>query len=94
MLPSFRMLPIFSMGLVLLVSPVNAAIICDGGFQVVRGEPVSTPYCQDEALAAFARKNGARTSGDEIRRSSDLKRQSCVAAGDTNTQPCGDYLAD
>ncbi len=88
MLLSFRGLPIFSMELVLLASPVNAAIICDGGFQIVRGEPVSTPYCQDEALAAFARKRGARTSGDEIRGSSDLKRQSCVAAGDTNIQAC------
>jgi len=89
-----RALPILLMGLALSASPVDAAIFCDGSFQIVRGEPVSTPYCQDEALAAFARKNGARTSGDEIRRSSDLKRQSCVAAGDTNTQACGDYLAD
>ena len=59
MLLSFRALPIFSMGFVLSVSPVNAAIICDGGFQIVRGEPISTPYCQDEDLAASARKNGA-----------------------------------
>lgn len=91
---TFRLFSIISMGFVLLPSPVKAAIICEGGFQIVRGEPISTPYCQDEDLAASARKYGERTSGNEIRRSSELKRQSCVAAGDTNTQACGDYLAD
>jgi len=45
---TFRLFSIISMGFVLLPSPVKAAIICEGGFQIVRGEPISTPYCQDE----------------------------------------------
>ena len=91
---SMKVLSIFSTGLVTLATPVNAAIICAGSFQIVRGDPVSTPYCEDEDLAPTARKYGARISGDAIRRSSELKREACVGAGDPNAQSCANYLGD
>ena len=89
-----RVLLVFATGFVAAATPVKAAIICDGSFQIVRGEPVSTPYCQDEDLAASLRKHGAWISGDAIRKSSELKRQSCVATGDATSQTCANYLGD
>ena len=84
-----RALLALATGFVAASTPVKAAIICDGSFQIVSGEPVSTPYCQDEDLAASVHKQGARISGDAIRRSPELKRQSC--AGDATSQTCASY---
>ena len=67
----------------LLASPAAANIRCDGAYQIVNGKPVSTPYCQDEDLAAHARLRGANVSGDQIRNSTDTKRRVCVATNDT-----------
>ena len=82
------------MGLVVLATPGHAAIVCDGSFQIVRGEPISTPYCEDEDLAASVRKFSARNSGDAIRRSSEVKRQSCLFSANASTQTCSNYLGD
>lgn len=37
------------------VSAPAAAIECRGGYQVVQGNLLSTPYCQDALLAKVAR---------------------------------------
>ena len=89
-----RVLFMFATGFVAAATPVKATIICDGSFQIVRGEPLSTPYCQDEDLAASVRKHGARISGDAIRKSPELKRQSCADTGDATSQTCANYLGD
>ena len=89
-----RVLLIFATGFVAATTPVKAAIICDGSFQIVRGEPVSTPYCQDEDLAASVREHGVWISGDAIRKSPELKRQSCAGTGDATSQTCASYLGD
>ena len=64
-------------------SPAAANIRCDGSYQIVNGQPVSTPYCQDEDLASRARLRGAAVSGDQVRSSPDVKRKVCVATSDT-----------
>lgn len=66
-----------------LSNPAAANIRCDGAYQFVNGRPVSTPYCQDEQLAARARARNMPVSGAAIRNDLDLKRKVCVASTDT-----------
>jgi hypothetical protein len=75
-----KALPILAIWFVASVMPANAGIVCDGNFQIVNGQPVSTPYCEDEQLAHALRWRGAKTSGEAIRRSAELKRESCLIA--------------
>ena len=59
-----------------LFVPLDAAqarIECDGNFQIVKGHPIATPYCQDQNLARVAQSYGMRTSFQEIRRSDSVK---------------------
>ena len=93
-MPLCQRVLLIATGFVAAATPVKAAIICDGSFQIVRGEPISTPYCQDEDLAASVRKHGVRISGDAIRKSPELERQSCVATGDATYPACANYLDD
>jgi hypothetical protein len=62
----------------------EARIVCDGNFQIVRGQPVSTPYCREQNLARVARTFGWRVSADEIRYSESTKAQVCRAIGFDN----------
>jgi hypothetical protein len=59
----------------------EAAIQCDGNFQIVRGQPVATLYCREMNLARVARTYGWRLSVDEIRDSETRKAQVCRAIG-------------
>ncbi len=81
-------------GIVFLATQADAAILCDGNFQILSGAAISTPYCQDENLAALERNQGIRVSGDAIRRSPDAKRQACTTAATTDETSCADYLGD
>jgi hypothetical protein len=62
----------------------QARIECDGNFQVVQGQPIATPYCQDQNLARVAQSYGMRTSFQELRRSDSVKGQICRAIGHDN----------
>jgi hypothetical protein len=64
--------------------PAAARIACEGGFQMVRGQPVATPYCQDENLAKVARTYGIRVSAETIRRSESTKASVCRTIGHDN----------
>lgn len=75
-------------------SQAHAAIVCDGNFQIVDGMRVSTPYCQDETLAAQQRKRGSGVSGSEIRRHPELKREACTLASPANETTCAGYTSD
>jgi hypothetical protein len=57
------------------------AIKCDGRFQIVQGQPVSTPYCEDNYLAYVARTSGIRVSGAAIRQNPRLKDEVCHVVG-------------
>ncbi|MFZ1105207.1 MAG: hypothetical protein WAN86_20540 [Hyphomicrobiaceae bacterium] len=71
----------------------EARIRCDGNFQIVRGQPVSTLYCQERELARVARKFGWRVSVNEIRYSESTKAQVCRAIGFDNRvqEVCSPY---
>jgi hypothetical protein len=71
----------------------EARIVCDGNYQIVRGQPVSTPYCREENLARVARTFGWRISVQEIRYSESKKAQLCRAIGFDNRvqEVCGPY---
>jgi hypothetical protein len=60
---SLRALPILVIAFVASIMPANAGIVCDGNFQIVNGQPVSTPYCEDEKLARALRLRGALRAG-------------------------------
>jgi hypothetical protein len=76
--------------------PATARIICDGDFQIVHGQPVSTPYCRDEHLAWVARSYGMRVSGDAMRHDPNAKALVCRFIGHDNrvSEACHDYRDD
>ena len=60
---------------------VAAAIACKNGFQLVQGNYLSTPYCQDDLLAKVARQYGMKVSSAAIRENPNLKRDVCRFVG-------------
>jgi hypothetical protein len=78
----------------LAYNAAEARILCDGNFQIVRGQPVSTLYCKEQNLARVARMFGWRVSVDEVRYSESKKAQVCRAIGFDNrvTEICGPYM--
>jgi hypothetical protein len=64
-----------------LPGAASARIRCDGGFQIVEGQRIATPYCRDENLARVARGYGMRVSGDAMRHSESQKLQVCRFIG-------------
>ncbi len=68
-------------GSLLISSPADAQIRCDGRFQIVKGQPHATPYCEDEYLAAVARSYGVRVSGRAVRNDPSVKANICRFVG-------------
>lgn len=77
-----RMLPIaiIAAGLVTLVSPASA-INCNGQYQIVQGQELATPYCQDNYLAKIARQYGMHVSDATIRNNPNKKAEVCRFMG-------------
>lgn len=82
--------------LALAQAGANAAIVCDGNFQVVNGQPVGTPYCRELNLAKVARSYGFNVSVEAVRYSESTRSQVCHAIGyDTRVQDiCSPYRQD
>ena len=61
----------------------QAKIKCEGHFQIVKGQgKISTPYCEDNYLAAIARNTyGRKVSGSSIRHNPNLKAEVCRQVG-------------
>jgi hypothetical protein len=57
------------------------AIDCKDGYQLVQGNYLATPYCQDELLAEVARAYGMSVSTHEIRENPNYKRRVCRFVG-------------
>jgi hypothetical protein len=72
------------------------AIRCNGNFQVVNGQEISTPYCRDNALAAVARERGLSVSDATVRNNPARKQEICRWIGsDIRTRPaCDEVLPD
>jgi hypothetical protein len=78
----------------LVSSQSHAAIRCDGNYQIIHGKELSTPFCEDEDLAAWARGNGLSISSARIRQSADAKHQACLWTAGASTSTCANYLGD
>ena len=63
------------------VTPAYAGIDCRNGYQVVSGNLIATPYCQDKQLAEVARSRGLKVTFAEIRDNPNLKREVCQIVG-------------
>jgi hypothetical protein len=74
-------------------SGADAAIRCEGNFQIVNGSSISTPFCQDQNLAAHARASGIPVSDARVRMSPEAKRQACLSSA-SDSATCADYLGD
>jgi hypothetical protein len=72
--------------------PASAHIACDGSFQILPSGPVSTPFCQDEALAKKARGQGSIVTGDAVRQHPAIKADLC--AGSQDFPACTNYGND
>lgn len=71
----------------MMASPADARIRCDGRFQIVKGQSLSTPYCEDEYLATVARGYGVRVSGQAVRNDPSVKANVCrFVGGDPRVQ--------
>jgi hypothetical protein len=80
--------------LTLVQGGAEAAIRCDGNYQLVNGYPVATPYCREWNLAYVANTAyGIRVSLQDIRYSESKKRQVCAAIGHDNrvSEICSEF---
>jgi hypothetical protein len=70
-------------GAIVLVSAggAEAAIRCKDGYQIVQGNYLATPYCQDDLLARVAREYGMRASAAAIRGNPNYKKEVCRLVG-------------
>ena len=78
---SIRAVVFFAAIGLLTAPPAMARILCDGNYQVINGQPLATPYCQDENLAQVARSYGMRVSGSAMRNSPSEKQRVCEFIG-------------
>jgi hypothetical protein len=58
-----------------------AAIDCRDGYQLVQGNYLATPYCQDALLTQVAHQYGINVSALEIRENPNSKRRICRLVG-------------
>jgi hypothetical protein len=66
---------------VVTASTPAVAIDCKDGYQLVQGNRLATPYCQDDLLTRVARQYGMKVNSEEIRESPNFKREVCRIVG-------------
>lgn len=64
-----------------VVDIAEAQIRCDGRFQIIQGARHSTPYCEDNYLAAVAREYGMRVDPRAVRNEPSVKAEVCRFVG-------------
>ncbi|MBS0234914.1 MAG: hypothetical protein JSR99_15680 [Proteobacteria bacterium] len=74
-------------GSLLAVAATNASaaaggIECRQNYQIVNGQPISTPYCRDGYLAEVARQYGFKASAASLRNNPSRKAEICSYVGD------------
>ena len=63
-------------------SVADAAIRCNGPYQVIRGQgEIATPFCEDNYLARVARGYGMNVSNRTIRQNPHKKQEACHLVG-------------
>ncbi len=69
-------------GSLLIAAATSAsAIECKEDYQIVQGQPISTPYCRDGYLAEVAREYGFKTSAEAVRDNPSRKEEICRYIG-------------
>lgn len=66
---------------VFLPEPAEARIKCRNGSQLVSGNWISTPYCEDQRVAEVAAEYGMRVSAKSIRNNPNVKKDVCRLIG-------------
>lgn len=62
--------------------PAAAAIKCNGPYQIVQGNEIATPYCEDNYIAYVASHyHGIAVSPRAVRQNPNLKRDICRRIG-------------
>jgi hypothetical protein len=76
------------------LSTPSRAIDCNGPWQIVKGQEIATPYCEDNYLGQIARAAGLRVSNLEIRQNPNKKGEVCRFVGHDNRvrDICSNYL--
>ncbi len=79
----FRAAPLALLaGSFLIAAATSAsAIECQEDYQIVQGQPISTPYCRDGYLAKVAREYGFKTTAATIRNNPSRKEEICRFIG-------------
>lgn len=67
--------------LLITAAPSASAIECQDDYQIVQGQPISTPYCRDGYLAKVAREYGFKASAEAIRNNPSRKEEVCRYIG-------------
>lgn len=62
-------------------APAHARIVCQGDYQLVQGNLISTPYCADNYVAKVARQYGFKVTDAAIRNNPNTKREVCRFIG-------------
>jgi hypothetical protein len=60
-----------------IAAPAMAEIKCQDGNQLVQGNWLATPYCQDKLLFQVANARGFKTTFAEIRNNPNHKKELC-----------------
>ncbi|WP_423415574.1 hypothetical protein RLW55_03370 [Hyphomicrobium sp. B1] len=82
MLKSNAALFVFLTGSFMIAAATSAsAIECREDYQIVNGQPISTPYCRDGYLAQVAREYGFKASASAIRNNPSRKEEVCRFIG-------------
>lgn len=66
---------------ILTALPASAKFKCRNGAQLVAGNWIATPYCQDALLGRVAREHGFKVSNHDIRHNPNKKRNICRFVG-------------
>jgi hypothetical protein len=64
-----------------VTQPADAAIRCEGNFQITSYGRINTPYCEDVYLAQVAREYGMRVSNQAVLRNPSVKERACRFVG-------------
>jgi hypothetical protein len=72
-----KAVPIATMVLSIIGAPALAEIKCQDGSQLVQGNWLATPYCQDKLLAQVANARGFKTTFAAIRNNPNHKKEIC-----------------
>lgn len=75
---------IAALGLAILAGfpqPADARIVCRNGNQLVAGNWISTPYCEDQRVAEVAAEYGMKVSAKAVRNNPSVKEEVCRLIG-------------